>query len=100
KQFFAAHYKLPSERRQLKWELPSSMEDLAPLRLFLAIRGLQRISQQEIILTHQINRKQDAVTVQYNQITLRMNPAITEVLMESGEVIYLNQPGSQRILLE
>ena len=76
------------------------MEDLAPLRLFLAIRGLQRISQQEIILTHQINRKQDAVTVQYNQITLRMNPAITEVLMESGEVISLNQPGSQRILLE
>jgi len=99
-QFFAAHRKLPSERRQLKWELPLSLEDLAPLRLFLAIRGLERISQREIILTHQINRKQDAVTVQYNQIKLRMNPAITEVLMESGEVIYLNQPGSQRILLE
>mgnify|MGYP003586440893 CR=1 FL=1 len=99
-QFFTPHHLPLRDPFHRKWELPVSLRDMAPLRLFLSIHGLQRISPREIILTHQINRKQDAFTVQYNQMTLMMNLAITEVLMESGEVISLNQPGSQRILLE
>lgn len=76
------------------------IEDLAPVRQFLNIRGLVRITAKEVILSHFIKRKQDAVTVQYNKVELRMKPYVTELRTQTGEVIYLNRAGPNRVILE
>jgi len=53
-----------------------------------------------VILSHFIKRKQDTVTVQYNKIELRLKPYITEIHTQTGEVIYLNRAGPNRVILE
>ncbi len=77
-----------------------NIEDLAPVNLFLNIRGLVRITGKEVILSHFIKRKLDAVTVQYNKVELRMKPYLTELRTQTGEVIYLNRAGPNRVILE
>lgn len=76
------------------------IEDLAPVRLFLNIRGLVRITAKEVVLSHFIKRKQDAVTVQYNKVEMKMKPYLTELRTQTGEVIYLNRAGPNRVILE
>ncbi len=75
------------------------IEDLVPLRLFLKLHGLMKLSNNEIVIAH-YDGKQAPVTVQYNQLELLIRHNLTEVHMQSGEVIYLNQPGINKILLE
>ena len=77
-----------------------SVEDLVPARLFLKIRGVVMFTNREVILSHFIKQKKDSVTVQYNKIELRLNPYLTEIHTQTGEVIYLNRAGPNKILLE
>lgn len=77
-----------------------TVEDLIPARLFLKIRGVVSFTQREVILSHFIKLKRDALTVQYNKIELRLKPYLTEIHTQTGEVIYLNRAGPNRILLE
>lgn len=77
-----------------------SLDDLALIRLFLKIHGVVRITGKEVILSHFIKRKQDAVTVQYNKVELRVKPYVTEICTQTGEVIYLNRAGPNRVILE
>lgn len=77
-----------------------SLEDLIPIRLFLKIHGVIRFTEHEVILSHFIKRNQDAVTVQYNKIELRLKPFLTEIHTQSGEVIYLNREGPNRVLFD
>lgn len=78
----------------------SNVEDLVPARLFLKIRGVVSFTNREVILSHFIKQKRDALTVQYNKIELRLKPYLTEIHTQTGEVIYLNRAGPNRILLE
>lgn len=75
------------------------IEQLMPVRLFLKLHGLLKLSDREVILAH-FKTKQAPVTVQYNQLELKMRHDLTEVHLQTGEVIYLNQPGINRFLLE
>jgi len=75
------------------------IHDLVPTRLFLKLHGLMKLSNREIIIAH-YDRNQSPVTVQYNKLELLIRHNLTEVRMQSGEVVYLNQPGTNRILLE
>jgi len=75
------------------------IENLVPHRLFLKLHGLMKLSNQEIVIAHH-SGKQPPVTVQYNQLELLIRHNLTEVHLQSGEVIYLNQPGINKILLE
>ncbi len=77
-----------------------TIDDLAPVNLFLNIRGLVRITGKEVILSHFIKRQLDAVTVQYNKVELKMKPFVTELRTQTGEVIYLNRAGPNRLMLE
>jgi hypothetical protein len=77
-----------------------TLDELVPARLFLKIHGVVRFTNREVILSHFIKRKQDAVTVQYNKIELRLKPFLTEIHTQSGEVIYLNRAGPNRVILD
>jgi len=76
------------------------LDDLVPVRLFLKLNGVSRITDREVILSHFIKRKQDAVTVQYNKLELRLKPYLTEIHTQSGDVIYLNRAGPNRVILD
>jgi len=77
-----------------------NLEDLVPARLFLKLRGVVRFTGWEVILSHFIKQKRDAVTVQYNKIELRLKPFLAEIHTQTGEVIYLNRAGPNRVLLD
>ena len=77
-----------------------NLEDLVPARLFLKLRGVVRLTDHEVILSHFIKQKRNAVTVQYNRIELRLKPFLAEIHTQTGEVIYLNRAGPNRVLLD
>lgn len=75
------------------------VEDLVPTRLYLKLHGLMNLSAREIVIAH-YDGKQPPVTVQYNQLELTLKHKLTEVRMQSGEVLYLNQPGLNKVELQ
>lgn len=77
-----------------------TLDDIVPARLFLKLHGVVRFTNREVILSHFIKRKQDAVTVKYNKLELRLKPFLTEIHTQSGEVIYLNRAGPNRVILD
>jgi hypothetical protein len=58
-----------------------------------------KLSNRELVIRH-YDGKQPPVTVQYNQLELLLKHHLTEIHLQSGEVLYLNQPGTSRITLE
>ncbi len=78
---------------------PRKVEEMVPLRLFLKLHGLMKLTNNEVVISH-FDGKQEQVNVKYNKLELMLRHNITEIHMQSGDVIYLNQPGLNKIVLE
>lgn len=103
-QLFQNHFlkdlgKGPSDQGSRSCCSTSRITELAPTALFLRLHGLMKLSNRELVIRH-YDGKQPPVTVQYNQLELLLKHHLTEIHLQSGEVIYLNQPGTSRIILE
>jgi pentatricopeptide repeat protein len=103
-QLFQNHFlkdlgKGPSDQGSRSCCSTSRITELAPTALFLRLHGLMKLSNRELVIRH-YDGKQPPVTVQYNQLELLLKHHLTEIHLQSGEVLYLNQPGTSRITLE
>lgn len=76
------------------------LEDLTPVRLFLKINGVVKLTGKEVVISHFIKKSQDVVTVKYNKVEMVLKRNITEIHTQAGERIYMNQPGPNRVILE
>lgn len=76
------------------------LEDLTPVRLFLKINGVMKLTRKEVIISHFIKKSQDTVTVKYNKVEMILKRNIAEIHTQAGERIYMNQPGPNRVILE
>ncbi len=102
--FFRHHFDPDSIERQAKSKLSESMakvrlQDLIPIKLFLAVCGIKKITPHEMIVTH-FNRNPNPVTVQYNQTKMILRSDRTEIIAPSGEKIIIDQPQAHRIVFE
>ena len=77
----------------------NSIEEIVPLRVFLRLNGLERITNREVVISH-FDGKQEPINVQYNQLKLVLRHNLTEIHLQADDVIYLNQPGLNRVILE
>ncbi len=73
----------------------NTIPGLIPVSLFLRLAGIQKITQEEIIITH-FNPFKDRFTVQYKGIKLTLLPDLVEVSCR-GLTDILTQPGIYRI---
>lgn len=102
--FFRLHFDPSSDERHEKEYLSEyqdkvRLEDLIPVKLFLAVSGVKKISPHEVIVTH-FNRNPNPVTVQYNQIKMILESDHTEIISPSGETVMIDQPQAHRIVFE
>lgn len=78
----------------------NSIDELFPLRTYLKLHGLIKLTNREILISHNDGVNLESINVQYNLIRLEIKHHLTEVQLQSGEKVYLNQPGLNRVLLE
>lgn len=102
--FFYHHFDPTLRENQTKAKsadslIDAKLEDLIPVKLFLAVSGLKRISPREVIVTH-FNRNPNPVTVQYNQTKITLKPDQTEIVPHSGETVIIDQPEPHRVVFE
>ena len=77
-----------------------NLEDLTPVRLFLKINGVVKLTSKEVIISHFIKKSQDTLTVKYNKVEMVLKRNITEIHTQAGEIIYMNKPGPNRVILD
>ncbi len=72
--------------------------DLFPVKLFLKMNGVTKLTESEITFSHRGMNSQP-LTVQYRKIRINLKPEVAEILTTSGESFTLKNPVDQKIIL-
>ncbi len=79
-------------------EKAGSIEALIPIKLYLKLLGIQKLTLKELVLADFI-KKSEPVTVQYNKIRLKLMQDHVDIDLGAEGHFTVNTPGPQRILL-